>query len=266
MMKKVIIAYLYTKFDVEKSLINFINFFQKNPPGYKHDLLICYKLLTNKEIISLRKITKKIKHLEFIDKNISNDYDFGSYSRIAKKYYNSPIFFNLGHAYPVTKMWLKKIINHFDKKTFIGSSVSNESIFTTFIKKKKKILLFNLKEHFFLKKNFKPFPNPHIRTINFILYGKDFLNFIGSRLYNNKKDAWISESGITGITNFYKKKKFKILVVNSDGRAFSLDKFKFSETYCYKKQSKQLFSDKHSRKYDLLTNSEKLKVSRNVWG
>ena len=54
-MKKVIIAYLYTKFDVEKTSINFINFFQKNPPGYKHDLLICYKLLNKPEIQNKQK-------------------------------------------------------------------------------------------------------------------------------------------------------------------------------------------------------------------
>ena len=33
-----------------------------------------------------------------------------------------------------------------------------------------------------------------------------------------------------------------------------------------KNQSKQLFSDKHSRKYQSLNSNDKLNVSKNVWG
>jgi hypothetical protein len=264
--KKVILAYLYTKFDTIESLENFINFYKKNPPDYNHDLLICYKLLNNEEINILRKTTITINHIEFIDPNTLNDYDFGSYKRIAETYPNSPIFFNLGHAYPVSKMWLKKIMSHFNKKTLIGSSASYESIFSSVKIKKKFKFLFNLKNYFFLKKNFKEFPNPHIRTINFILYGRDYLNFITDKSFFNKKDAWMSESGFDGMTNFFKNQKFNILIVNSDNEAFSLENCKFSETYCFKNQSKKLFSDKHSRKYDDASDINKLRISKNVWG
>lgn len=264
--KKIIIAYLYTKFDIIESLQNFINFYLKNPPGYNHDLLICYKLLDDKEINILRKITKKIKHIEFIDPNALNDYDFGSYKRIAEIYPNTPIFFNLGHAYPISKMWLMKIMSHFNEKTLIGTSASYESIFSSVKIKKKFKILFNLRNYFFLKKNFKEFPNAHIRSINFLLYGKDYLSFITGKSFFNKKDAWMSESGFNGMTNFFKNKNFKILVINSDNQAFSLDKFKLSETYCFKDQSKKLFSDKHSRKYDAASDENKLKISKNVWG
>ena len=47
---------------------------------------------------------------------------------------------------------------------------------------------------------------------------------------------------------------------------FSINNFKLSESYCFKNQSKQLFSDKHSRKYQSLNSSDKLNVSKNVWG
>ena len=264
--KKVVIAYLFTKFDSKDNLLKFISFFKQNKPGYDHKLLICYKLLSSYQISSLRKITRTIKHIEFIDKNIDNDYDFGSYMRIAEKYRNYPIFFTLGHSYPVSTNWLKKIMYYFKKKIFIGSSVSNESIFSSFKIKKKIRILFNLKEYFFLKKNFQLHPNPHIRTINFILYGKDYLDFINSRTFNCKKDAWIAESGFGGMTNFFLNKGFKILTVNSDGKSFPISKFKNSETYFYKNQSKQLFSDKHSRKYDQMDPNERLLNSISIWG
>jgi hypothetical protein len=264
--KKVIIAYLYTKFDVPENLINFLHHHKINYPGYDYKLLICFKLLAKKEINSLRKITSMIDHIEFIDPNKLNDFDFGSYKRIAEKFPNNPIFFTLGHSYPVSKNWLKKIMLHFNKKTFIGTSVSNESLYSSFIKKKGFKTIFNLFNFFFFKKNFHPLPNPHIRTINFILYGHEYLNFAKNKQFHNKKDAWICESGFSGMTNYYKNKKFIIMTVNSEGKSFTSENFKQSETYCFKKQAKQLFSDKHSRKYDHLNEIEKLKISNNVWG
>ena len=263
--RKVIVAYLYTKFDSTDNLLNFIRNYKKNPPGYNHELLICYKLLNSKEINSIRRVSSKIKHIEFIDSNTQNDFDFGSYKRIALRYQNFPIFFSLGHAYPVSSLWLKKLMYHFNKKSFIGSSVSNESIFSSFKNKKKFKIIFNLKEFFFLKKNFKSFPNPHIRTINFVLYGRDYLKFIATKKFNNKKDTWIAESGLNGMTNFFINKGFNVLAVNSVGESFTPDEFKYSETYFYKNQSKQLFSDKHSRKFDKMSFSERLLSSRNIW-
>ena len=263
---KVIIAYLYTKFDVKENLINFINHYQKNPPGYNHMLVICYKLLKVCEVNSLRNITNIVPHTEYIDPIRVNDYDFGSYKRIAEKYPNLPIFFTLGHSYPVSQNWLKKLINHFDKTTLVGTSASYESIFSSFVNKKKYKLLFNFKEFFFFKKNFPNFPNPHLRTINFMLYGRDYLKFISDKSFMNKKDAWICESGFKSLTNYFKSKNYKIYVVNSDNNVFSINDFKLSNTYCFSNQSKQLFSDKHSRKYDAANNSDKTKISVTVWG
>ena len=57
------------------------------------------------------------------------------------------------------------------------------------------------------------------------------------------------ESGKNNITNFFKQKKYKILIVNSDGEKFGLDNCKFSETFNYRTQKKCIISDKHTRKY-----------------
>ena len=137
MKKKVIIAYLLTKFDCINNLQNFIKNFKKFKPDHPHKLLICYKLIKVNQVKKLRKVSKEVNHIEFIDQNKKNDFDFGSYGRIAKKYPNYPIFFSLGHSYPVSKSWLKKIMKNFKKKTIIGTSASYESLLSSFLKKKK---------------------------------------------------------------------------------------------------------------------------------
>ena len=266
MKKKVIIAYLLTKFDCINNLQNFIKNFKKFKPDHPHKLLICYKLIKVNQVKKLRKVSREVNHIEFIDQNKKNDFDFGSYGRIAKKYPNYPIFFSLGHSYPVSKSWLKKIMKNFKKKTIIGTSASYESLLSSFLKKKKFKLLFNLFNYSFLKNEFPIFPNPHLRTTNFLLYGKDYLKFNKNRIYKNKKDAWKSESGKSGLTNFFLKKDYNVILVNSKGKSFNAEDFKKGETYCYKEQSKQLFSDKHSRKYSKLSNNIKKKVMKKVWG
>ena len=116
------------------------------------------------------------------------------------------------------------------------------------------------------KNTFKAFPNPHIRTSSFLIKGSDFISFIKNKKINNKEDAWSIESGLNGLTNFFKKKKYNIFVVNSDGVKFTENSWKLSETYLYLKQSKSLISDKHSRKYLKLSARDKLYSSNISWG
>ena len=261
-----LVCYLFTKFDELNSIKEFVKHYKKHPSGSKHTLLICYKLLDIKKIISLRKILGKIKYKEFIDPVMINDYDFGSYSRIAKLYPVSKIFFLNSHSYPIRNCWLKILLNHYKLNTLIGTSASNESLLTSLkFKKIHKIISFLIK-FFRFKKKFKTFPNPHIRTSSFLINGTDFISFIKNKKITCKEDAWYTESGINGMTNFFIKKKFNIYVVNSDGKKFIKNEWKFSETYNYALQSKTLISDKHTRNYLKLSSSERLISSYNCWG
>ena len=123
-----LVCYLFTKFDELNSIKEFIKHYKKHSSGSKHTLLICYKLLDIEDIISLRKILGKIKYKEFIDPVMINDYDFGSYLRIANLYPVSKIFFLNSHSYPIKNYWLKILLNHYKSKTLIGTSASNESL------------------------------------------------------------------------------------------------------------------------------------------
>ena len=76
----------------------------------------------------------------------------------------------------------------------------------------------------------------------------------------------MAESGINGMTNFFKKKKFNIYVVNSDGKKFIQRNWKNSETYNYALQAKTLISDKHTRKYSKLSKKSRIISERICWG
>ena len=266
MNKKILVSYLSTKFDTKKSFDDFVKNYKKYKSGYKHRLLICYKLLEKKKIDIYRKKLKSLNHLEFIDFEKRNDYDFGSYYRIAKKYNNYNILFLNGHSYPVKNNWLKKTVKHFKDNTIIGFTGSYQSLFSSLKIKKVYKIYQNLRNYVFYKKNFNKFPNPHIRTSCFLINSIDFINFNKSRKYEKKEDTWKTESGKKGLTNYFLKKGYRVIVVNSEGKAFKHNKWKQSKTFCNGSQEKLLISDKHSRKYEYSNSKQRKIFNKLVWG
>ena len=265
-MNKILVCYLFTGFDSIKSINKFIKFYQKYNSGINHTLLVCIKMIKKKDVILIRRMLKNINYIEFIDPINSNDYDFGSYARVAKLYPNYKIFFLNSHSYPIINNWLKKIVFHYKNNTVIGTSASYQSLLSSLkLKKFYKFLAFLIK-YLKYKNKFKPFPNPHIRTSSFLIKGSDFLSFVKYKKFYSKEDTWVAESGYEGLTNFFKNKRYNIYVVNSDGLKFDENQWKLSETYNYLKQSKSLISDKHSRKYLQLSSKGQLIASKICWG
>lgn len=262
-----IVCYLFTVFDKQKKLINFIKYYKKNKSGLNHTLVICYKLLDIAEIIKTRKYLKGVDYIEFVDPVKENDWDFGSYKRVSKLFYNKEILFLNSHSYPTCNNWLKKLFHFKKKNTVIAPTASYESLVDSIKLKKKfhKIIRYLVRKYKF-KKDFNNFPNPHIRTSSFLINSKLFYNFIKSKKIKNKIDTLKIESGKNSLTNYLKKKKIKTYVVNSDGNKFVEKNWKLSETYCFFNKNKSIISDKHSRKYLKISKNNKYIKRMKVWG
>lgn len=266
MKNKLLVCYLFTIFDNESSFKQFINYYTKYEPGIDHDLLFCFKLLNKKQIKHYETFIPNVNYEIFDDPVKFNDFDFGSYSRLANKYPSRQILFLNSHSYPICEKWLLKLSNYSTKTTLIGTSASYESILDSIkLKKIYKVLSFFFKKMYF-RKRFKSFPNPHIRTSSFLIYGQKLVDFMINKKINKKEDTWEIESGLNSLTNFFKKNNYKIFVINSDGAKFSENDWKLSETFNYRNQSKVIISDKHSRKYNDLSISEKKKFELKSWG
>ena len=98
-------------------------------------------------------ILKKIKYIEYFDTCKINDYDFGSYKRISKRYPDHNILFLNSHSYPNTIFLIKKLLKFYKKNTLIGTSGSYESLLTS-IKLKNFTNFFIYKKKNEYKKNF----------------------------------------------------------------------------------------------------------------
>lgn len=267
MKKKILVSYICTPYVNDDIFFKFIKNYKKYPAGINHKLLICFKGLDKNKIEYLKSKMTNLKFIEFIDILNGNDWDFMSFYRISKIYKNYIIFFLNNQCYPVKKNWLLLMSSNYKKKRILGTSGSYESISS-------RGFLRNYNENIFsyicrVTKyliNFPLFPNPHIRTSNFMMSAKDYIKYKFEKNYYTKFDSWKTESGRGSITNFFKKKGFEILVVNSDGVAYSEKNWKYSETYCYKNQNKLIVSDKRTRKYDNFSIKNKKIKTKIVWG
>ena len=266
-MNEPIVCYLYTRFDSIQKINDFTKNYLKYRPGKKHKLIICFKLLGDKEMKIAKKSLAKIKFEEFIDPCKKNDWDFGSYKRVAKKYYDKDILFLNSHSYPICHNWVKKLFYYKKKNTVIATNASYESILDS-IKLKGKI--YKILRYFYRKykfsKDFTNFPNPHMGTNSFLVNSKYFYNYIKNKSLNNKYDTLKIESGKKSLTNYFKKKNINIYVVNSDGKKFTELNWKLSETYMYKNQRKNIISDKYTRSYNLANKHKKNIAMKNTWG
>tara|TARA_Y100000389_G_scaffold149396_1_gene148747 strand:- start:2000 stop:2815 length:816 start_codon:yes stop_codon:yes gene_type:complete len=266
--RKILVCYLFTKFDSIEDFKNFIKNYNSFKIGQEHSLMICCKLLDEVKKNSIINVLKdsNIKFELFYDPSLNNDFDFGSYYRVAQIHSNSLIFYLNASSKPITNNWLRILTNEYEENSLLGTTASFES-HSSNIKLKKNYKIFS-----FIYKRlmnlifFKPFPNPHIRTTGFLLYAKDFIDFYNNKKCQNKHDAWKLESGRDSLTNFFLKKKFPVKLINSDGNSFKIDNWINSNTYCYLEKSKLIISDKHTRKYEVLNNSEKKLYQKNVWG
>ena len=261
-----IVCYLFTCFDKIDSIKNFKHNYLKFNAGINHELKICFKLLNQTQINDISLELKDLQYQIFNDPSDKNDFDFGSYKRFAENHIDKDILFLNSHSYPICENWLK-ILMHFKKENnLIGTTASNESIINSIsLKKKYKFFSYLFKLYKF-KKNFLSFPNPHIRTSNFLIRGKYFLDFINKKKITNKFDSWKIESGKNNLSIFFKNKNLEVLVVNSDGDKYLEKNWKLSETYNYFNKSKLIISDKHTRKYDSLNIEDKLLSQYKVWG
>ncbi len=264
--EKILVCYLITKFDDVNTLLKFLENYNKLNSGYSHELLICFKLFDKKKLEYFKKVLKNTTYIEYLDDYIYNDFDLGSYSRVALKYPSRHIFFLNSYSYPICENWLNIIIKNYEENTILATSASCESILSSIKLKKFYKFVAHLIKLLNYKKFFYPFPNPHIRTTGFLIKGSDFAEFMVNKLIKSKIDVWKLESGKESLTIFLKNKNFKIYVINQDGNKFEEKDWKLSETYNYTDHSKSIISDKHIRKYDLLSEKEKLASRINVWG
>tara|TARA_Y100000768_G_C23962613_1_gene676161 strand:+ start:388 stop:1212 length:825 start_codon:yes stop_codon:yes gene_type:complete len=264
-----IVAYVaYGPFGIDY-LKRFISAYTKFNSGEKHEILICFKGFSNYEEIKKFKKIINFEFIEFFEKNEKNDYDIGSYFRIADAYKDRLILFLDTHTRMNCNNWLRIFLENYSEKRLIGATGSFASISSQFLRlyysqySKFQQIRWGLNH---LKK-FKLFPNPHLRTTAFLIKGLDLmqLNFDKTK-FIKKIETNYFESGRKSLTIQLQNKGFEIGIVNSDNKFFDIRTWRQSDTYCLGEQSKLIFVDNRTDEYKNASKEQKIKMNSLFWG
>tara|TARA_B100000575_G_C22983034_1_gene567125 strand:+ start:108 stop:935 length:828 start_codon:yes stop_codon:yes gene_type:complete len=267
--QKPMVVYLACKPLGIEYLKNFIKNYKYFDPGHDHDLVICFKQFDNYTDLSPWKKEISFKFIEFYDDNIQMDYDIGSYLRVAKNFPKRKILFLGTYTVPNKKNWLKIFINHYSKRTIIGSSGSWASLASQFLNLEysQYTIFQQIRWGLFHFLKVKLFPNPHIRTTGFFINSDDLLQVRVNRKKLIKKiETNYFESGRNGLSNQLIKKGFKLIIVNSDNQSFEINEWIKSKTFCLGNQEKLIFLDNKTDQFSKASNKIKERMTQSHWG
>lgn len=269
-MKKFKYCVVYLAYEPYKidNIKKFIKKYKYYNSGQKHKLVICFKKFSSKNnILAWKKVLKGINCNTFIDSHEIDDYDFGSYRRIARKFKNNIILFLNSYSYPIVNDWLKLITKHYNESTLVGCTASYASLSSSFFTQYYKInILKRMKYGLINLFRFPFFSNPHIRSNAFLIKGLDFLSLKFPDFIKYKIQTNMIESGWFGMTRQLKKRRFKIILAGSNGIGFSESNWRNSEAFSFKNQKNLIISDNRTRIYKNLSLNDKRRETKFHWG
>ena len=268
--KNPLVVYLLYYPIAQKTLKDFIKYYKRFNSGKKHQLLICFKGFNyNLKSINFWKKKIPLRYTFYLDKELNNDFDIGSFFRVATDFPGRLILFLNSYAYPNCKDWLKIFINNYEVKSVVGGHGSFGSISSQCLSFKYKNLTFwqSIKYGIIHLINSSIFPNPHIRTSNFLINSNDFISLkINQYKFTNKIHTNYFESGRNGMFNQLLKRNFKLFLVNTDNKKFLKNSWDKSQTAFLGNQEKLVISDHRTREFNLLSNNKKKELTKINWG
>lgn len=289
-MKNICVVHLVRAVNGPTPLKRFLDSYKMHSAGVDHDLLIVFKgYKSKKELIEHKEILIPFKYISL---EVSDEgYDLTAYFKVAKEFnYNYFIFLN-SYSEILANDWLLKMYQPFfnDCIGAVGATGSYQSMYRDQFQQKIKFpTIYNghalsFKDNLintvhFIRRciqfsrrwvyfaiNFSSFPNPHIRTNAFMIRKSIICNLKLPQI-NTKMDAWLFESGRSGLSASVKKQKKKLVVVGRNGCSYDEDEWFHSNTYKQANQDNLLIADNQTNVYQFGDVSIRKMHASYAWG
>jgi hypothetical protein len=115
------------------------------------------------------------------------------------------------------------------------------------------------------RRDFAPFPNPHLRSNAFVL-GRELMLGLRWQVSRSKRTAWALESGRESISNQVWERGLKVLVVGRDGVAYPPERWRESATFRSGDQRNLLIADNRTEQYATADPTFKGRLEQMAWG
>jgi hypothetical protein len=251
-------------------LQNFLISYKNHPTGLKHDLFFILKGFSENEITSeMESLLNQHNHERM---SVPDEgYDIDSYIAAARVLKNKFLCFFNSFSEILEDKWLEKFYLHVSSKRcgMVSATGSFESLYTTSLSAGRRVPLYPWVRRILalkLKRQFLPFPNPHLRTNGFCISRELFLDVTCGYTIKDKIDTFLFESGRDGISRRIASRGLDLIVVGRDGRGFLLNEWAASGTFRQGEQENLLIADNQTRMFIEASNSLRITLSQNAWG
>jgi len=251
-------------------LICFLTSYSRHPAGVKHDLVFILKGFENNIIPpEMETLLNQYAHQKIFLTDIG--YDIGSYISAASLVQTKYLCFLNSFSEILENYWLEKFYKHLLSTGcgMVSATGTLESHYTDSLRSKKRLSpqylmgwIYSLK----LKKQFPPFPNPHLRTNGFCISRALFLDATHGYTINNKTDALLFESGKDGISRQIASKGLSLIVVGRNGQGYLPNEWAISGTFRQGGQVNLLIADNQTRIFIESESSRRAVLSQLAWG
>jgi len=112
---------------------------------------------------------------------------------------------------------------------------------------------------------FKPFPNPHLRSNSFVMR-RGLFNSLGFELGDSKMDCVRFESGLDGLPTRIAQRGLASVLVGADGQAYGTEKWTESNGFRLSDQTNVMVTDNQVRAFSVAGKEERRLLTRLSWG
>lgn len=293
-MPEICLVHLVRKKNGVGAFRRFLDSYTNHEAGAEHDLLLVFKGFGGgNDMEEYDRILEGCPHKRLFVWDYG--FDIRPYSRAVRKFDYKYFCFLNSFSVILDDGWLGKMHRHITREgvglvgatgSYQGVFGNLDSAFNAYLAKRKNKPRNLMKQLFFmgftqqylvlkhcLQKKHKvllphylcEFPNYHIRTNAFMMPRTVFLKLkIGLLL--KKKDAYMFESSMRGLTRQVSRMRLESLVVGRDGKGYAKDEWFMSNTFWRDKQQNLLVADNQTIKYIEGDNKLKSNLSICAWG
>ena len=265
-------------------LQRFLDSYRKEPPGVSHDLILVFKGFARKRLPrEYEKLLVSVRHDRLFVQD--SGYDISSYFIAARSLQYTYLCFLNSFSVILTPEWLLKLYSHAaeDQVGIVGATGSYQSIYSDVdlakFEKVRRPFMRRVLLRFFpflslvrlrvllliYRKLFDPFPNYHIRTNGFMMRRDTLLRVRRPRLWS-KLDAYVFESGKSGLTKQILGMGKSCLVIGRDGKSYSRAEWHRSNTFWQAHQENLLIADNQTNLYQHGSVEVRTGYSNHAWG
>lgn len=234
--------------NVFASFRRFLSSYRAQPAGRLHDLFVIYKgFNTSSEVDRARAIFADVAHAEIFADDLT--FDIGAYAAALRRITYDKVCFLNTYSELVSVNWLLKLDRNLGIPGvgLVGASGSYEA-------------------HRNLDPRIPPFPNIHVRTNAFMLRGELAREIFSTFRISSKLDAYLAESGETGITRQIESRGLKYLMIGSDGRGYAPEWWPTNGIFRQGHQRNLMIHDNETRRFAALPWGEKRLAYQDAWG